>query len=137
MATNTAPKQNENQDADFEGEDVPDSYATPWKDPVKGTSIVGTYLGAQAIKKERGEGTFDAHVMQRADGSLVSVAGGSIDARMARVPYGTKVKVTFEGTQKHKGGNMKLFSVICEKGTKLKPITFTKTRDGNDDDLPF
>lgn len=134
---NPAPKANENLDSDFEGEDVPDSYATPWKEPKKGDSIMGTYLGAKAIPKERGEGTFDAHVLQRADGSLVSAAGGSIDARMDRVPYGTKVKITFQGTQKHKGGNMKLFDVICEKGTKLKPITFTKTREGNDDDLPF
>ncbi len=129
-----ATEKTQNPDSEFE--EVPDTYATPWKEPKKGESIVGEYVGAREIKGERGD-TFDAHVLIREDGSLISVAGGSIDARMARVPYGTKLKVTFEGTQKHKGNNMKLFSVVCAKGTKLKPITFTKTRETNDDNIPF
>ncbi len=114
---------------DNEFEEVPDTYAEPWKEPVKGQSIMGVYRGAQPVKKDNplpGQSPFfNAHVLEKADGTLISVAGGSIDSRMARIPHGVKVKVTFDGTQKHKsGGQMKLFTVVAAKGTQLKPISF-------------
>jgi hypothetical protein len=135
MATN---EKQSTKDDEFDR--VEDVYAEPWKDPKIGDHIGGIYLGHRIIKGER-DGTFNAHVLQRIDGKLVSVAGSGLDARMFRVPQGTKVRVTFKGFEKVRGGNMKSFELETAKGTKLLPISFTpmgKTQVNDEgDQIPF
>ncbi len=135
-------KQQVNKDSEFET--VEDTYAEPWKDMDVGDTLEGKYLGFREVRGD-GKRLFPTYVIQLVDGTLRSVAGGTLEGRMYRIPEGTKVRVTFKGTQTHKGNEMKLFDVDMAKGTKLLPISFKRNArpmtesgyEGGDSDIPF
>lgn len=134
MATDKSKTQTPGNDDDFE--DVPDSYAEAWKEPKVGDSVIGEYCGARMVKGDRGD-MFPAYVVKREDDTLVSVAGASMQGRMSRIPQGTRIKITFTGTEKSgKGSQMKLFEIKMAKGVKLLPLR-VGTPATHEDDIPF
>jgi hypothetical protein len=141
MATDKSKNQSQTKTDDYD--DVEDSYAEPWKDPEEGDTVEGKYLGSREIGGNRGQ-SFPVYVLQQMDGTLISVAGSTLESRMSRIPEGTKVKVTYLGTQEHKGNDMKLFKIGMAKGTKLLPISFkpknrplSQSQSTGDDQIPF
>lgn len=117
MAKNT----NKNNDS-FEDDDfvtVEDSFPEPWKDMEEGDSISGKYLGQSDINGTNDK-PFTIYKLKNSDGELISVSGASLEARMATIPVGTKIKVIYKGTAKSKFNTpMKMFEVQVPKRTKL------------------
>lgn len=111
---------NKKNGATDEFEDVPDSKPVFWKDYSEGDFITGTYLGA---KQETGlDGNdFLSHRIEQDDDVIVGVSGSTLDDRLAKVPVGARVKVTFTGMQTSgKNRKMKMFAVQVAKGTNLR-----------------
>ena len=105
-------------DNDDEFEVVEDVFPEPWKDMNEGDYIVGKYLGSMEINGADSK-PFTVYKLRTPDDDLISVSGASLEARMATIPVGTKLKVTFLGTEKSaKGSRMKMFEVQAPKGTK-------------------
>jgi len=134
MANDKSTSKQQNNASDDEYEDVPDSYAEAWKEPKVGESISGEYCGARMVRGDRGE-KFPTYVIKRDDDTLVSVAGASMAGRMARIPEGTRIKITFTGKEKSgKGSEMKLFDIKMAKNTKLLPLRMGAAQ--GDDSFP-
>lgn len=103
-----------------EWNDVEDVYAQPWKDFKKGDSIEGIFMGSEEVRAGPNEKPFMSHHVKKEDGQLVGVSGATLDKRMVRLSKGSKVKVTFDGTQPSKRGTpMKLFKVQVAPGTSV------------------
>ncbi len=137
MATDTSKTQTQKQDNEFEK--VPDSYAEPWKEPKAGDSITGVYIGYKEMEGNNKD-TFNSYILQQMDDKLICVAGGTLDGRMTRIPLNTKVRITFQGMQKHGKNMMKMFEIDMAKGTKLLPITHNikgGKESEDDSNIPF
>ena len=117
----TIPNTNNNNKAfdDDEFETVEDVFPEPWKDMDEGDYIVGRYLGKAEINGSNNK-PFTIYKLKNADDELISVSGASLEARMALIPVGTKLRITYSGTEKTKhGSDMKMFEVQAAKGTRL------------------
>jgi hypothetical protein len=109
-------KNNIENNNDFEI--VEDIFPEPWKDMDEGDFIIGKYLGTSLINGAN-EKPFTIYKLRNDDGELISVSGASLEARMVTIPVGTRLKITFKGTEKSKhGSGMKMFEVQAPKGTK-------------------
>jgi hypothetical protein len=103
-----------------EWENVDDDWATPWEDFKKGDSVIGLFAGSKEVVPRAGGNAFLSHRIKRDDGTLIGVSGATLDARMAKLPVGARVKVTFTGTEKSaRGTDMRLYDVQSAPGTKL------------------
>lgn len=102
-----------------EFEDVSDDFAAAWKPKDKGEMREGIYCGAIEVDGERGD-TFKSYRIKDAEGIMHGVSGSTLEARMAKIPRGATIRVTYMGTQESKrGSDMKLFNVQVAKGTKV------------------
>jgi hypothetical protein len=111
-----------NDDDDDEFVKVDDVFPEPWKDMDKGDSIVGKYMGMGEISGHNNK-PFTIYKLKNAEDELISVSGASLEARMALIPVGAKIKVTYMGTEPSKHGTpMKMFQVDVAKGVKLIEI---------------
>lgn len=77
------------------------------------------------------------HVFETAEGEVRVFGSGAINHRMARIPSGTMLRLTYKG-EKDVGGDspMKDIKVEWPRGTILKDAE-TAVDDGEDDETPF
>jgi hypothetical protein len=112
-------KNNNNEFDDEEFVTVEDSFPEPWKDMDEGDHIVGRYVGSAEINGTNDK-PFTIYKLKNDDDELISVSGASLEARMAAIPVGARLKVTYTGTEKSKHGTpMKMFNVQVAKNVKL------------------
>jgi len=100
-----------------ERQSVEGTFADAWKPTQVGQVLEGFYLGSQDAKGDRGP--FKAYHIKTEDGQRMSVSGAGLNTIMPQIPRKTYVWITYQGTEKQKKGDMKVFAVECEKGTKL------------------
>lgn len=89
-----------------------------WEDPKEGDFIEGFYVRSQEIKFRKS--SFLTHVLQDEEtGELKSFSGAIADRKMARIPRGTFVRVTYLGETRTSNGDAKDYRVDAEEGTRL------------------
>ena len=114
-----------------EFQEVEGTFADPWQwedskeRPADGKTFTGTYVGMDpsAPGKKPGE-TFRVYHFFDNEGKRRSMFGADLDSKMPRIPFQTKVQITFLRKDRLANGNdMRMFDVKCAKGTKmLEPL---------------
>ena len=110
---------NKNQDNE-NWDDVSDDFGIPWKDYSPGDSQVGEYIGSREVTPRDGS-MFLSHQLKKDDDTVVGISGATLNHRFSTIRTGSRVKVTFTGTEKSSYGstNMKMFEVQVKAGTTL------------------
>lgn len=101
---------------------VEDDFGVPWKPTKEGEAIEGVYCGSEEVQGTVGD-AFTSYRVKDAGGIMHGVSGATLEKRMARIPGGAEIRVTYQGTQKSKrGSDMKLFKVDVAEGVVLKEV---------------
>lgn len=102
------------------GGEVKSDFAEPWE-PGDGEEISGIYIGFDNVPTKRGDKDhFKSHRIQIEGKDVpIGISGAMIDRKMAQIPVGTFVWITFLGMVDTNNGEAKDYRVEAEEGTKL------------------
>lgn len=98
---------------------VDSTFAEKWTPEKEGECLEGVYLGYEEAPGRKAGELFNAYQILTDKEGKRSVAGAHLDSFMPQVPKGTYVWITYKGKRRLGNGDMQLFSVDVEKGTKL------------------